>query len=348
MMGQAMEVHRVQKRRERCVKNMASFCKYCGKALQDGEICSCPQAQAEAAQQYQSQQPQQPPQGGYQQPPQGYQQPPQGYQQPPQGGYQQPPQGYQPPQGGYQQPTPGGYPQQPAAPNPFVIALQKILPYLKSYVKAPVSTAQSLIAQRDMVFAGVLLGIQAIASGLFLFGILQGLCNTINMVSGIGGVSFGASFFMSLIFGILAGAGAILVYVVLLFAMAKIVGSGCTFVDAMVASAAHVPFVCVLLLLSFLLLLLFMPLGLILYSASMVAWMMLTIPALQSLVSDSTKGKFWICLIVGLLLIQIIGAWVAFSLGSNAFGHMTVSAGGETHTFNELGRNIGDLLDRLF
>lgn len=41
---------------------MASFCKYCGKPLQDGEICSCPQAQAEAAQQYQGQQPpQQPP-----------------------------------------------------------------------------------------------------------------------------------------------------------------------------------------------------------------------------------------------------------------------------------------------
>ncbi len=40
------------------------------------------------------QDPNQPPQGGYQQPPQGYQQPPQGgYQQPPQG-YQQPPQAY--------------------------------------------------------------------------------------------------------------------------------------------------------------------------------------------------------------------------------------------------------------
>lgn len=55
---------------------MANFCKYCGKALQDGEVCSCPQAQAEAAQQYQGQQP---PQGGYQRPPQIYQPP----QQPP-------------------------------------------------------------------------------------------------------------------------------------------------------------------------------------------------------------------------------------------------------------------------
>ena len=57
---------------------MASFCKYCGRALQDGEICSCPQSQAEAAQQYQSQQP-----------PQGYQLP-QGYQPPQYQQYAQP------------------------------------------------------------------------------------------------------------------------------------------------------------------------------------------------------------------------------------------------------------------
>ena len=61
---------------------MANFCKYCGKALQDGEICTCPQAQAEAAAAHSQGQPfyQQP---QYQQP--QYQQPP--YQQPQ---YQQP------------------------------------------------------------------------------------------------------------------------------------------------------------------------------------------------------------------------------------------------------------------
>ena len=58
---------------------MANFCKYCGNALQDGEICSCPQAQAEAAAIAQGQQP----------PPNFYQQPPQ-YQQPPLQQYAQP------------------------------------------------------------------------------------------------------------------------------------------------------------------------------------------------------------------------------------------------------------------
>ena len=46
---------------------MANFCKYCGKALQDGEICTCPQAQAEVA----AAQGQTPP-GYYQQPQQQY------------------------------------------------------------------------------------------------------------------------------------------------------------------------------------------------------------------------------------------------------------------------------------
>ena len=56
---------------------MANFCKYCGRVLQDGEICSCPQAQAEAAAAHAQSQgssgyypPQQPPQQPPYQPPQ--------------------------------------------------------------------------------------------------------------------------------------------------------------------------------------------------------------------------------------------------------------------------------------
>ncbi len=47
---------------------MAKFCPYCGKPLADGEICTCPQAQAEAAQNTQGQQPNQNFQPQYQPP----------------------------------------------------------------------------------------------------------------------------------------------------------------------------------------------------------------------------------------------------------------------------------------
>ena len=355
---------------------MASYCKYCGKALQDGEVCSCPQAQAEAAQQYQGYQPppqgyQQPPQG-YQQPPQGYQQPPQGYQQPPQG-YQQPPQGYQPPSQGYQppfqsyqQPFQGyqqpfqGYPQPqpPTAPNPFVTALQKLLPYLQSYIRTPVSAAQEMVAQRDMVFAGVLLGIQAIAAGLLLFGILQTVCGAISGLVVIGvlmgnGVSVSANFFICLIFGVLADAAAIAIYVVIVFALCKIMGLNCTIQNVATAAAAHTPFITILLLVSFILCLLALRLGLVVFAVTVLSWIVLTVPVLQTFAANPNQGKFWICTIVGVLAALLIGGWASTNLGAMAVGHITVKSGSESMTLNEMGRQLGsldmgDILEELF
>ena len=69
---------------------MANFCTKCGKALADGEVCSCQSAtQINPAQQA--------PQGQFQQAPQGQ------FQQAPQGQFQQAPQGQQP-----QQPSAAG------------------------------------------------------------------------------------------------------------------------------------------------------------------------------------------------------------------------------------------------
>ena len=326
---------------------MATFCKYCGRTLQDGEICTCPQAQAEAAQQYQ----------GYQQPPQGYQQP---YQQPPQG-YQQPPQGYQQ---GYQQP-PQGY-QQPAGANPVVAALQKILPYLKSYVSAPMSTAQGLMAQRDMTFAAVLLGIQVIVGGLLLFSFVGSYLNNLGGILGgalvfammpfLGGdltddftksmnrsfsmfgdeVKFSASIPMSLIFGILAAAAAIAVFVVVIFAVSKIVGSSCSIQDVVIASAAHSPLVTILLLASFLFFLFFMPLGMFFLLAAVLVCMVLAIPTLQALAPNAAQGKFWISTFVGILAALLIGGWAAYTIGSMAVGHATCRVDKETYTVDEL------------
>ena len=335
---------------------MASFCKYCGKALQDGEICSCPQAQAEAAQQYQGQPPQggyqQPPQGGYQQPPQGgYQQPPQGgYQQPPQGGYQQPPQGgyQQPPQGGYQQPPQGGYPQppqQPAAPNPFVIALKKLLPYLQSYIKSPAAAAQEALGQNDMIFAGILMGIQAIAAALVAFSFLNAVCGSlVSMISGgLGGigvsVSIGPSFLMSLVFGILAGAAAIFLQVLVVFAVTKIMGVNRTFPEIMMICAAHSPFVTVFLLASFVLFFIYMPLGSIFLMGAMVTWIMLSVLCLQTLVPGASQGKFWICAILGALVTLLVGCWLVTWL----CGFIPIESGDMSITINDMMKQIGNL-----
>ena len=348
---------------------MATVCKYCGRPLQDGEICSCPQAQAEAAQMYQNQGYQQPPQGyqqpSYQQP--GYQQPPQGYQQ----GYQQPPQGYQQ---GYQQP-PQGYPQQPAAPNPAGAAFKNLLPYLKSYIKAPMSTAQDLAARKDMIFAAVLLGIQIIVGGLLVFAMVGSYLKNIAIVilgpavflarPFIGGsvmddlsdaledmvedldFKVSASIPMSLIFGILAAAIAIAFFVLVAFAISKISGSSSSIQDVVVASAAHSPIVTALLLLSFIFFLFFMPLGVIFLVFSILAWMVLAIPTLQVLAPNAPQSKFWCSAIVGVLLTLLVGGWLSYTVGSMAVEHATIKVDRESMTVKEMQEELEDSIDTL-
>ena len=368
---------------------MAAFCKYCGKPLQDGEICTCPQAQAEAARMYQGQQPpqgyQQPPQGcqqppqGYQLPPQGCQQPPQGYQQPPQS-CQQPPQGYQqPPQGCQQPPQDYRQPQQPTAPNPVAVALRKVVPYLKSYFTAPVSAARDLMTQKDIALAAVLLCVQAIAGGLLLFSMVGSYLKNLPVVIGtpvlallkplIGNriysdlmdltdsmegpdldtldIRFSASFPMSLLFGILATAAAVAVFVLIAFAVSKLAGSGRSIQDTVVIAAAHTPMVTALLLLSFLFFLFVMPLGVIFLALATLTWVVLAVPALQTLAPNAAQGRFWISAIVGILAALLIGGWAAYTIGSASVGSATCRINRQSCTIKELREDVEDTLDRL-
>lgn len=303
---------------------MANFCKYCGKALQDGEICTCPQAQAEAAQQYNgpSQQDPQgypPPQGSQGYPPQ---QDPQGYP-PPQGpqGYppQQDPQGYPPPQG------PQGYPPQTAGPSPVAVGLKKIPDFLKSYIKAPVRAVQALVNAKDVIVAGILLCVQVIISGLLLFAGMDSLFNSDSKIAGLVGSglvsindlslwdirepTFGMSFLMGLLLAVIC----IAVYVAIIFAAAKISGAQTTFVDAVVAAGGHSLCVTGLLLLSFIAFFIMFELGAILLVAAMLTWVVLTPPAVQSIAPpNATKeGTLWICMALGVAIAVVACGWIS-------------------------------------
>ena len=300
---------------------MAAFCKYCGKPLQDGEICTCPQAQAEAAQQYQGQQPPQ----GYQQPPQGY------YQQPPQGSYQQPPQGYpqQPPQGYPQQP-PQGYPQQPAGPSPFALGLQRVPTFLSSYLKAPVSAVQSLVNAKDMIVAGTLLVVQLIVCGLLLFSALNSVSDTIY---GDGESKMAAVLYVGLVavnedlkpadfeepsvplcllMGILIAAIVVAIYVVAVFAIARIAGSGATIADVIVAAGGHSLYVTALLLLSFITFFMMFELGAILFTAAMLFWIVLTAPTVRTIAPPhaTREGSLWLCTTLGVSVVVVLCGWI--------------------------------------
>ena len=284
---------------------MANFCKYCGKALQDGEICTCPQAQAEAAQQYQGQPPQQDPQGY--QPQEG---PFQGYQpqQPPQG-----PQGYQP-----------SYQPQPAAPSPVAVGLKKIPDFLKSYIQAPVSAVQSLVNAKDVVVAGALLVVQVIVCGLLLISILSSMVESSgSVVAGLLAlvmINVDSSMYFAgdpnlaigMLMGMLMALIAVAIYVVVIFAAAKISGSQITITDAVVAAGGHSLCVTALLLLSFIAFFIMFDLGAILFAAAMLFWIVLTGPAIQSIASpNATKeGSLWLCTALGVAIVVIVCGWI--------------------------------------
>lgn len=119
-----------------------SFCKYCGRQLQDGEVCTCQQPQQAPVQQAAPQQTM----GGAAQPQQGFN--PQAAQQTfnQQQAYQQAPQ----------------QAAKPAGPNPAT----EYLGILKGVFTSPVETVSAFVAKANIIMIAILIGGQAIINML--------------------------------------------------------------------------------------------------------------------------------------------------------------------------------------
>ena len=119
-----------------------SFCKYCGRQLQDGEVCTCQQPQQAPVQQAAPQQTM----GGAAQPQQGFNQ--QAAQQTfnQQQAYQQAPQ----------------QASKPAGPNPAT----EYLGILKGVFTSPVETVSAFVANANIIMIAILIGGQAIINML--------------------------------------------------------------------------------------------------------------------------------------------------------------------------------------
>lgn len=169
---------------------MGNFCAFCGRPLPENGICEC-QAQAPQQPQYQQAPQYQPVLPQYQQAPQyqpvppQYQQAPQ-YQQPqyqpvpPQ--YQQAPQ-YQYPQQPYQQPY-APAPQAPAEPSAFSVAFGKLIPFVKDFLKNPVSAIKKVVEEKSfllgIIIAVLFAGVSMLAWMTASFGISLTFAGTIN------------------------------------------------------------------------------------------------------------------------------------------------------------------------
>lgn len=310
---------------------MANFCMHCGSPLEEGQVCSCPAAQAAAHQQYtQPQQPQAP--------------------------YQQP---YQPQQ-----------PQAPKAPSPVGSAFKNLLPFLKAYLRSPVRATRSAVGQNDLILAIILLCFQLIAAGLVMFSFLYKICSTVKdfalSAMGLGGLSGGLfssgpsispSFFMSLIFGILAAAIAIVIFGLLIFAIAKIMKTNCSIKDVLIACGANSMFVTILLVVTFLLFFVSFTLGFIFFILSMLTWICLGIPTVQALGTSAESGKFWISYIVVVLVALLVGGWIGGKFFGLSVGAIKISYGNQSVSVNQMIDGIGgldvedlleDMMDSIF
>jgi hypothetical protein len=127
---------------------MASFCRYCGAHLEDGQVCTC---QAQAQQPVTVQDCPAPQAAAPQQQASASQQP-----------YSAPQQAYGVPQQVYVAPA------QPAAPSAVSLYLKRFLAFLKFVLKKPATTLRQFTAAADFQVALGVIVINALAFGLFM------------------------------------------------------------------------------------------------------------------------------------------------------------------------------------
>ena len=315
------------------------FCPNCGKEIPDGSaFCGNCGARLDASASQPAGGPQQ---GGYQQQP----------------GYRQPG-----PQQNYQQPGP----QQPPRPSAAAAAMSGLVPFLKAYIASPVAAAKSLADKRDMTTAIILLAIQAVVGGLVIFSLLSKICSAISDVifsavglSGLGSLvgsavpSIGPSFIMSLIWGIVAAVVGIALFVVVAFGVAKLMKANCTIQDVLILCGAHSLFVTALLVISFILFFLSIWLGAIAFSAAMIAWMVMGVVTVQTITPDKALGKFWMLLIAGMLVVQLVGSYVGSKCVGGAVNAVSISYQGQSMSIGEMmdeagNPSISDIIGEAF
>lgn len=286
---------------------MAKFCQYCGTQLQDGQVCSCPQAQADAAQP----QPEAVPQ----------------------------------PQAAVAAPSPFGaafknllplcraYLRSPVdATRAAIDRKDLILPVILLVIQAIV--AGLVIFSFLSKVCATIENIVLLAMG-FIGGYSSGLFSS--------GPSVSASFIMCLIFGILAAIIAIVVFAALIFGTAKIMKSDCSFQDVLIACGVNSLFVTVLLLLSFILFFVSVMLGIILFMLAMLTWVIMGVLTAQAVTPGTEQGRFWMLYIVAVLVALLIGGWISSKFFGMSIGATKISYAGESVKVSRMIDQIGDI-----
>ena len=197
-----------------------AFCKYCGAQLEDGQECTCARSQ-EAKQAEQA--------------------------------------AHQTAQTAGQQTAQQAQQAASAATATAVAAAKGLKPYLTGYLKSPSQAVRTVVQNNDMATAVALTVIRALAFGLAIWGIINKLVNTVmstaTMLGGSDmlGVSVSSNFFGSLLWGIISAVVFMALFVVVVFALNRLMKGNADIKSIYIASAANGVVTSALLLVSFIL-----------------------------------------------------------------------------------------------
>lgn len=180
-----------------------------------------------------------------------------------------------------------GGPSGAAKPSAAGAAFSGLGGFLKGYFASPVQATRDTLAKGDLATPLILMGAQLIACILMLLG----FCLKLQMMSyGYMEVPFQFWFFG----GLLGDAIAVIIFVALLFGGAKILKSGCTFQDAVMACGCHSIFITILMVITFLCFLISLELGAWLFIITMILWVALGVSSFQMIAPEMESGKSWL------------------------------------------------------
>ena len=288
---------------------MAKFCTYCGKPLEDGEVCTC---RAEAA---------------------------------PEVIPAATPEAAPAPAA----PAAPIAPAAPAAPGKAKVMLDGYIAFFKNYFKAPVNVTREAAGKMDMTNAIITAVIYALAYGLFAYAACSKFFGAMKdfMEDTLGGfgseIEITVPFLTILIFGILAAAVALAVFSLAVFAIAKIAKKNITFKHAIIIVGinAAIPAACTLA--ALVALFISAKLAIVLLSLGCVITYILYSAVTLKVLGIEITGALTIIMAVILVVALTINCWAGFKLNLKAIGKVE----GNGESLEDTISDIEDTFDEL-
>ena len=276
-----------------------AFCKYCGAQVPDGQECTCPQSQAAKQAEQQA---------------------------------------HQTAQAAGQQTAQQAQQFAASATATAVAAAKGLKPYVTGYFKSPSQAVRTLVQNNDMTTAIALTVVRALAFGLAIWGLLNNLVGSVKSLMGIVGaaaggnmmgVSISSNFFGSLLWGILSAVVAMALFIVMVFALNRLMKGTADIKSIYIASSANGVLTSALLLLCFIFSFFSFGLAFACMGLACISWVVYGVLTAQMVCPGNTTGKFWLLYLVGVVVLCVIGWYVLPGFFLKALGGVSYTIPGQ-------------------